>query len=267
LQDLKSIAPELALKMTLFEFHSPDAQHRLVALNFGKTYDMLTPGIAEAFKNAASSDDPELARRAMAAMRQMVREERQKKTMVDIPNEPSFQGRSLGEWLSMRHDGWEFSTNALQALQAMGTDVIPALLARVAYRDPVFNLDDYDVSMSGATALIALREQAKPALPALVALMDSDNGDLALRAMIATLGTGTDAMPCLIKGLTNRFPNVRSEAASFLTQFGGKYPQERNKALPFIVKLLSDADINVRVNATNALKEIDAPTTARPGVK
>ncbi|MCX6929801.1 MAG: hypothetical protein NT154_42290, partial [Verrucomicrobia bacterium] len=111
--------------------------------------------------------------------------------------------------MSMRREGWELATNAVRALQAMGTNAIPALLARLAYKEPVFGLDDFEMSMGGATALMALGEQAKAALPKLSALMDGDNGDLALRAMIATLGTGADAMPCLIKGLTNRFPTVR----------------------------------------------------------
>jgi hypothetical protein len=43
----------------------------------------------------------------------------------------------------------------------MGTNVIPALLARVEYREPVFGLDVYEVSMSGATALIAMGERAR----------------------------------------------------------------------------------------------------------
>jgi HEAT repeat protein len=167
----------------------------------------------------------------------------------------------------MRQDGWQFSTNAVRALQAMGTNVIPALLARIAYRDPVFNLDDFDVSMSGAAALMVLRERAKPALPALATLMDSDNGDIALRAMIATVGTGADAVPCLIKGLTNSSATVRSEAAHFLTELGAQYPEERKKAVPLMMKLLSDPDDNVRKNVTSDLREIDRQTATKTGLK
>jgi HEAT repeat protein len=131
----------------------------------------------------------------------------------------------------------------------------------------VFGLDDFDVSMSGATALIAMREQAKPALPQSMTLMDSNNGDLALRSMIATLGMGVDAMACLVRGLTNRFPTVRSEAANFLTQLGEQYPEERKRAVPYMVKLLNDPDKNVRMSVTNELKEIDPRAAARAGVK
>ncbi|MEI6779437.1 MAG: HEAT repeat domain-containing protein [Verrucomicrobiota bacterium] len=268
LRDMKSVAPELALKMTLAEFHSADARRRSVALSVAGTYDVRTPGIAEALKSAVSSDEPEVARHAMMTMRQMLRKEKEKPgAVVEMPNEPSYQGKQLGEWLSMRRDGWELATNAVQALQAMGTNVIPALLVRLAYKEPVFGLDDYDVSMSGATALMAMGGQAKAALPKLSALMDSDNGDLALRAMIATLGTGADAMPFLIKGLTNRFPTVRGEAVSFLMQFGAQYPEEQKRAIPEMMKLLNDPDRDVRMSVTNELNELNPRTAVRAGVK
>jgi HEAT repeat protein len=268
LQDMKPIAPQLALKMTLAEFHSTDAQRRSVAMGVARKYDVRTPGIAEALKSAALSEDPELARLAMATMRQMLRKEKEKLgAVVELPNEPGYQGKPLGQWLSMRREGWELDTNAVRALQTMGTNVIPALLARLTYKDPVFKLDDFDVSMSGATALIAMREGAKPALPELTALMDTDNGDLTLRVMIATLGMGVDAMPCLICGLTNRFPIVRSEAAHFLTEWGAQYPEERKRAVPYMVKLLSDPERDVRVSMTNYLKEIDPRAAAKAGVK
>ena len=268
LRDMKSVAPDLALKMTLAEFHSADARRRSVALSVAGTYDVRTPGIAQALKLAASSDDPEVARHATMTMRQMLRKEKEKPgAVVEMPNEPSYEGKQLGEWLSMRREGWELATNAVQALQAMGTNVIPALLARLTYKEPIFNLDDYDVSMSGATALIAMRKNAKPALPRLSALMDSDNGDLALRAMIATLGTGADAMPFLIKGLTNRFPTIRGEAVSFLIQFGAQYPEERKRAIPEMRKLLNDPDRDVRMSVTNELNELDPRTAVRAGVK
>jgi HEAT repeat protein len=268
LRDMKSIAPELALQMTLAEFHSADAQRRSVALSVAGTYDQGTPGIAGALKSAASSDDPEVARHAMMTMRQILHKEKEKPgAVVELPNEPRYQGKPLGEWLSMRREGWELATNAVQALQAMGTNVIPALLARLTYKEPVFNLDDYDVSMGAATALIAMREQAKGALPTLAGLMDGDNPDLALRAMVATLGTGVDAMPCLMKGLTNRFADVRSEAAHFLTEWGAQFPEERKQAIPYVMKLLNDPDEHVRMNARGDLKELDPQAAAKAGIK
>jgi hypothetical protein len=97
---------------------------------------------------------------------------------AQIPNEPVYQGKALGEWLKMRKEGWELSANAVEALRQMGTNVIPALLTRLTYREPAFNLYDYDVSMEAVGALISLHEHARPALPALASLMDSNDSDL-----------------------------------------------------------------------------------------
>jgi len=107
---------------------------------------------------------------------------------------------------------------------------------------------------------MSLRETAAPALPALAGLMDSNNSSLALRAMLATLGTGRDAVPCLMKGLTNQFADVRNEAANYLTgEWGAQFPEQQRQAIPFIVKLLDDPDESVRLNATNELKTLAPP--------
>jgi HEAT repeat protein len=260
LRDLRSIAPELALRMTLHECNSTDARRVLVALAVAGTYNVGTSGIAEALKSAATSANPEIAHRAVMTMREMLRKQKENGeggAAVRMPKEPSYQGKPLGEWLTMRRQDWELSTNAVEALRGMGTSVVPALLARLTYKDPIFNLDDFDVSMGAATALLALREQAKPALPALAALVDGGEPDLALRAMVATLGTGADAMPCLVKGLTNRFASVRSEAAHFLTEWGARFPEERKQAISYLTRLLNDTDQRVRMSATNELKELD----------
>jgi HEAT repeat protein len=268
LRQLKSIAPESALRMTLQEFQSNDTRRQSVALNLAGTYNLRTAGIVEALKEAASSDDPEVAHHALMTMRLMLEKEKKEKPEgVKVPNEPSYQGKPLGEWLRTRCESGELETNAVEALRAMGTNVIPALLARLTYQEPVFGLDDYEVSMSGATGLITIREQAKPALPSLSALMDSDNGDLALRAMVAMLGMGADAIPYLVRGLTNRFPTVRSEAAHFLTEWGAQYPKERKRAIPEMIKLLNDPDRDIRMSVANDLKEIDAETARSAGVK
>ncbi len=67
--------------------------------------------------------------------------------------------------------------------------------------------------------------------------------------------------------MTNRFANVRSEAANFLTQLGAQYPEEPKRAIPLMLKLLSDPDRDVRMNATNQRKEIDPEAAAKAGVE
>jgi HEAT repeat protein len=268
LRALKPMAPELALEMTLAKLHEDAPPRQLVALSVAGTYDVETPGIAEALKSAAQASDPEVSQRAKTAMRDMVQKQKERRgPNVQIANEPSHQGKPLGEWLGMWQDESGLSTNAVEALRQMGTNMIPALLARLTYKEPVFNLDDYDVGMGAARALIALRNDAKPALPALAALMDSDSEDIALRAMIATLGTGTNAFPCLLKGFTSRFSVVRSEAAHFIAEWGAPFPEQQKQAVPCIIRLLEDPDEQVRTSATNDLQELDPQAAAKAGIK
>ncbi|MEI9865277.1 MAG: HEAT repeat domain-containing protein [Limisphaerales bacterium] len=143
LKNLKTIAPELALEMVLAEFQSTDARRRSQVILAVVDYDVTTPGIAGALKSAAADPDPEIAGRAVMVMKQMLR--KQKEAMggyVQMPDEPVYQGKPLGEWLRMKQpDGWDLSTNAVQALQRMGTNVISALLARLTYKEPVFILE------------------------------------------------------------------------------------------------------------------------------
>jgi hypothetical protein len=113
-----------------------------------------------------------------------------------------------------------------------------------------------------------LGDQAKSALPELETLMHSTNKDIALAALISTCGTGSNAIPFLIRGLTNQFANVRNEAATILTSdLGNRFPEQRRQAIPFFVKLLEDTDEDVRMNATNQLKQIDPVAAARAGIK
>ena len=89
-----------------------------------------------------------------------------------------------------------------------------------------------------------------------------------MRAMLATLGAGVDALPCLMKGLTNRFPEVREEALNNLTGgWSALFPEQRQQAAPFLVPLLSDPDENVRRRATNELKALAPQAAARAGAR
>lgn len=186
-----------------------------------------------------------------------------------FPDEPAYNGKRLGEWLETRIEGGgDFTPAAKDAIQQMGTNAIPALLKRLTYERPPYCFSPFQININAAAGFIALGEQAKPALPELWLLMDSTNNDTALTAMIATCGTGSNAMPFLIKGLTNQFANVRGQAANTLMEgVGDKFPEQRKQAIPLFVKLLNDPDDDVRLNATNQLKEIDPVAAAKAGIK
>lgn len=270
LNPLKSVAPDLTLKLALDQFHSDDSHRRLRAFNFIARYELETPGIVEVIKSAAADSDSKITNRAAGVMMQKIQERKEKNGRdIVLPNEPSYQGKLLSDWLKMRNSEGEFSTNAVLALQQMGTNIFPALLARLVYREPIFNLYDYDVSMCAVSAFIAMHEKAKPALPALVSIMEnSEDESLAVRAMLATLGTGADAMPILVKGLTHPFANVRNEAANFLTaEFGAQFPVQQKEAIPHVKKLLDDPDADVRQNVLNDLTDMERQARAKTGRK
>jgi hypothetical protein len=267
LQNLRSVSPTLALKMTLDEFLSPDARRRQGGVITASDYDPSSPGIAEALKLAATDNDPEVAQQASTVMRGMVRRQENPTADVQIANEPSYEGKSLGEWLTMHQDGWGLSTNAVNAVRQMGTNAIPALLARLNFKDPVFGIPRYDISMGGVSGFIALGDRAIPALPALESVMDSDDQDLAIRAMMATLGTGTNAFPALAKGLKSRFPDLRNEAAHSLADWGVQFPKGREMAVILLRNLLCDPDRDIRINATNQLTELESEPTAKAKIK
>lgn len=267
LQNLKLVSPTLALKMTLDEFHSSDARRRQSAVITASDYDPSTPGIAEALKLAATDNNPEVAQQASTVMRDMVRRQENPNADVQIANEPSYEGKSLGEWLTMHQDGWGLSTNAVNAVRQMGTNAIPALLARLNFKDPVYGIPRYDISMGGVSGFIALGDRAVPALPDLESVMDSDDQDLAIRAMMATLGTGTNAFPCLAKGLKSRFPDLRNEAAHSLADWGVQFPKGREMAVILLRNLLTDPDRDIRMNATNQLTQLKSEPTAKAKIK
>ena len=81
------------------------------------------------------------------------------------------------------------------------------------------------------------------------------------------MGTGTSAIPCLLKGFTNRAADVRSEAAHCITEWDAKFPEEQKQAIPYVIKLLEDSDEQVRMSATNDLLELDPHAAASLGIK
>jgi HEAT repeat protein len=201
---LRPIQEQLALRLLIEQLRSPERLRNSSAIGVAETYETTTPGIADALKAAAKNADPDLSRQAKVMMRHLVKKQKEKNgSRVDIPGEPSYQGKTLGEWLEMRVSEGGLATNAVAALNHMGPNVVPAHVGRLSYKEPVFGVLDENASMGAAFGLMAIKEKAVPALPQLRSLMSSEDEGLALRAMIATAGAGKDAAPCIMAGLTN----------------------------------------------------------------
>jgi HEAT repeat protein len=266
LRTMVALAPQEALPIVFNNFRSSDPRRRSASVKLLSKYPATNLEIQSAIQQAAADSDPALARRA----KELITKKYQAEHPIEsqFSDEPNFGGKSLGEWLKAHDSEGTFSEDAKQALQQMGTNAIPSLLKRLVYVQPPFGLRAYEINFDAVRAFIVMGDQARPALPRLQTLMDSTNGDIALRAMLASCGTGSNAVPILIKGLTNQFPDVRNEAAHYLTDGPcAQFPDQRKQAIPLFVKLLDDPDENVRMNATNELKEIDPEAAAKAGIK
>ena len=257
LRALVDVAPERALPIILSRFQSPDTETRRVAFRLLCRYP-LTPPVESALQAAAADSDLNMANRA----KKILTENRQKEHPLESQflDDPSYEGKRLGEWLKMheRQGDYAFSTEATNAIHHIGSNAIPALLRRLVYMEPPFGLPAYEVNMDGVQGFLMIGDQATPALPQLQALLDGTNQSLVLYAMVSSLGTGTNAIPVLTKGLTNQFAEVRGQAASSLAEvIANRFPEHREEIISLLTNLVNDPDSDVRLTVKGALQEIN----------
>lgn len=179
------------------------------------------------------------------------------------PSEPASEGRTLLDWLSdIDYDQpAEKRARAQKAIKQMGTTAIPFLLVDLGASNPLqikYERQDArstDERARQATwAFDALGVSAKPAIPQLEELLEVTPGYVPS----ALAGIGRDALPTLLKALTNNVFWVRDNAAAAIANgiHQGKFNgHEAIAALPIALSNLS------YTNATNSLYE--ANTRAR----
>ncbi len=264
LKALVDVAPDQALPIILDRFQSPDTETRRVAFRLLCRYP-LTPPVESALQAAAADSDLKIATQA----KKILTENHLKANPLESQflDDPSYEGKRLGEWLKIyeRQGDYSYSKEATNAIHHIGTNAIPALLRRLVYVKSPFGLPDYDVNMDGVRGFITLGDQATPALPQLQVLLDGTNQSLVLYAMVSALGTGTNAIPVLIKGLTNQFAEVRGEAAHSLTEgIADRFPEHRQSIIILLTNLLADPDSEVRLNVKGDLQELNSPPPPAP---
>jgi len=265
IRTLAGVAPDQALPLLLSRLQSTDTPARRNAFSLLSHYP-LTPEIKSAMQAAAAGSDSNLAERAKVILTDAnQRDHPQEGRFLD---DPSYQGKLLGEWLKMRNPDGQLSPAATNAIHHLGAKAIPALLRRLAYVKPPFQQPAWEINMAAVYGLITLGEQAVPALPKLSELMEGTNQNRVLYAMVSSLGTGTNAIPILCQGLTNKFAEVRGEAADGLTEaIAIRFPDRRNEIIPRLKKLLNDPDPDVRQNVIGNLREINGTNNATAQMK
>jgi HEAT repeat protein len=269
LRSLVSVAPDRALPVVFGWLDSTNQDHRSRAVFVLADFPTITPQILERLKQTMEDPDAKVAHTATEALTKLRQKEKEAGTYkVVIEGEPAYNGKVLGEWLKRKPGQEDLSQETKHAVEAIGTNALPALLARLTYVDPKYGLYDYDAGLESVGGFILLGERALPVLPKLAELMNSDEERIALFAMISCCNMGSNAVPVVMSGFTNDFPDVRCEALHFLTEGPlTAFPWAQKRAVPDIVTMLRDSEENIRMNATNALWEIDREAAAKAGVK
>ena len=185
--------------------------------------------------------------------------------------EPVAQGKRLGLWLKDLPFGQpgEKRQRAQEAVQEMGTNALPALLAMLSSKDLPFKLKliellskqslfklhfdtAYDRRLLAHYGLEVLGATAKPAFPALTELLNHSDMPGQTADTLARIG-GADALPPLTQALTHKDKRVRYGVVLALGRLG----TQADKAVPLLLSVLTDKDPGMRMSAALALGEIE----------
>lgn len=244
--------------------------------------------------------------------------------------EPVYRGKRLSAWLlqygtnhwveghwSVGRKG-DLDTQAENAIHQIGTNAIPTCLRIIATRDspllklvsrfperwhPFYRLSTPEYQFQGAFGLIALGADAKPAVPALIAMLSDSHTEVKYAAVFALSSLGSlaeDALPSLIECLrpdefgwqgggilglgeihqepervvralvqlldSPRNPQKRQQIRANVIMGLREFAALAKPAVPSLLRLLTDADEGIRGQVTNALLTIDPEAAARAGV-
>ncbi len=206
--------------------------------------------------------------------------------------EPSYQGKSLSDWLKpnarQKIDG-PLAPETQEAIRQMGTNALPFLLKWVRYDTydpssrcikktlrslmPASHYDDHDSylaqfrwwlerdgldtrAQAAAFAFQPLGDLAQPAIPELTATMNhSPYRGQSLHAIIALSYIGKADIPALSDALTNTNVLNRFCVAGI---FGYSPALTTNSAsvLPLLVRCLNDPEVGVRSSAAFSLGKL-----------
>jgi HEAT repeat protein len=185
------------------------------------------------------------------------------------PSEPSYQGKSLSQWLAgfTLTDYFSHNTNApsMVASHAMGVKALPFLLYTVVYEEPRWKQSlrrwthgkislppqpsyYYDNKLAAACAINVLGPAAGAALPTLTNCFWR-GGSNSFYAALALAGIGHEGAEVLMQGSTNQNLRLRSYSAEAL----GFVQSDTDEAVTTLVKLLDEENLEYGSIAANSL--------------
>jgi len=189
--------------------------------------------------------------------------------------EPEFNGKRLFVWVEdlewvtsnldteskrARHEA------AASAIRQMGPSVLPILLSRLRNEDSkweqlrqrwsrMLSKGRAPIREENARIFAAIEAVGKDAggsIPEMVRLLES--GEVPAMAIVLSETFGDEALPYLVKGITNSAPRVRAASIVGVRMLGAKAKGANGS----IVSALRDPDPEVRVQAAVALGRLDA---------
>ena len=177
---------------------------------------------------------------------------------VAADQEPSYNGRLLSQWLGDMdlHSYW--AGHVPEAIRAMGSNAVPALLNWIAYERPAphqssqagetlrSDLPHYPLSPEeraerSEIAFECLGSVARPAIPELTRLArTSSDPRRADRCAASLTFIGPEAIPSLLSLATNAPPWTRYEAVDCLGRF--VHDTEGEQTVPVLISCLGDSN-------------------------
>jgi len=191
-------------------------------------------------------------------------------TATAADKEPSYNGRSLSDWLHDLDPHLIYEVNhpppEIVAIQQMGTNALPLLLKWMAAKDPREdpkpNLADcFNMTRSerAAMALSILGETASPAIPELTRLaLNLRNRERYDRCITALAATGLQSLPSLEAIIKDGTAGQKCSAIESLSGF------HTNVAalLPTLIHCLVGKNEDVGWSAADSLSRLEIPSTA-----
>ena len=176
--------------------------------------------------------------------------------------EPVYEGVRLSRWL--QHYGPDGdSPEADEALRAIGTRAIPALLEQLRAKDPILRINLPALGLRYTPAevrhlraekgLSALGTEASNAVPAIVQIYEQDispsSRHAAANALVEIGPASKSAIPALIRSAAS----TNSEVRAFAVYTLGRMALEPQLVNPVLTQSLHDPDREVRYNAAFGL--------------
>ena len=189
-------------------------------------------------------------------------------------SEPEYGGKRLSEWVNEYVEG----SNAAEcdhAIRQIGTQALPYLMAWFKYETPPWARkflgavnplitwsgwqlnDDPDVyrAYKAKQGLIALGQQAAPAIPTLDGLLNDKHERATVQRTIDVLvSLGSAGTPTMMKAFTNAHASAHR---AYIVFRAAELGTNARPAVPVLVAFLKDPDLNLRPSAAHALCGID----------